>query len=154
MAKERKLSGFASHRSCCAVLNFSEGGCKLIFPNRVGKWICLSGTNFQSSHDYSAKLCDLMFLWDHPSRQLLAAVLELKGGGVDIKGVVQQLQNGADIVADLAAGVEPNFLPVLMHRQLTSIQVNALRKNKIRFRGKQIPIALLRCGGKMSDLSW
>ena len=95
-----------------------------------------------------------MFLWDHPSRQLLAAVLELKGGGVDIKGVVQQLQNGADIVADLAAGVEPNFLPVLMHRQLTSIQVNALRKNKIRFRGKQIPIALLRCGGKMSDLSW
>lgn len=95
-----------------------------------------------------------MFLWNCSSRQLLSAVLELKGGGVDVRGAVQQLQHGAEIVADLATGLELKFLPVLIHRPLNSMQVGELRKNKIRFRGDSVSIALLRCGGKISDLSW
>ncbi len=154
MAKEHKLKGFASHRSCCAVSSFHEGGCKVIFPNRAGQWICISGTKYQSSRSYPGKLCDLMFLWNSSNRQMLSALLELKGGGVDVSGAVQQLQHGAEIVADLTAGLELKFLPVLIHRRLNSVQVEELRKNKIRFRRDLVSIALLRCGGKILDLKW
>lgn len=154
MAKEHKLKGFADHRSCCAVSKYREGDCKVIFPNRAGQWICLSGTAYQNNHNYPQKLCDLMFLWNSSSSQFLSSVLELKGGGVDISGAVQQLQNGARIVDELAAGLDMRFLPVLVHRRLAPVQVEALKKGKIRFRGRSVPISLLRCGGKVSDLIW
>jgi hypothetical protein len=152
--KEHKLKGFASHRSCCAITSFQEGGCKIALPNRAGQWICLSGTKYQDNHKYVEKLCDLMFLWDRSGRRLLSAALELKGGGVDVTGVVDQLQHGADIVADLTIGLKLEFLPVLIHRRLSSVQVDALKKKRVRFRGDPFPIALLRCGGRVLDLSW
>lgn len=86
--------------------------------------------------------------------KLFSAALELKGGGVDITGAVQQLQNGAGIVEELTTGLDLGFLPVLVHRRLAPVQVDALKSRKIRFRGSQFSIALLRCGQKIADLSW
>jgi hypothetical protein len=149
-----KLGGFTAHRPCCSIRKFQEGDCKVILPNRAGLWICLSGTRYQGNHAHTAKLCDLLFIWDRSGKETVSSVLELKGGGVDVTGVVQQLQNGANIVASLVQEADLEFLPVLVHRAISSVQSRELAKRKIKFRGEQIPIALLRCGGKVSELRW
>jgi hypothetical protein len=125
----------------------------VIFPRSRSQWVCLSGTKYQSRHKYPKKLCDLLFAWYRSSAERVTFVLELKGGGISVSGVVQQLQEGAYIVEGLLSNPPPHrFRPVLVHRGLAPIQVNELRKNKISYRGKKYDIGLMRCGENIEGL--
>lgn len=154
MPKANNLGGFVEHVECCAVLSFREGNCKVTFPARNAQWICLSGTRYQAAHGHTARLCDLLFAWNRSSTQRLSSVLELKGGGMSVSGVVEQLQQGAQVIDGLLRGVTVTFLPVLVHRGMLPIQVNELRRRKIQFRGAQCTIELARCGERLGGLSW
>jgi hypothetical protein len=92
--------------------------------------------------------------WERSTNERLSSVLELKGGHFNISDVRRQLQNGADIVADLLKGIDVNFLPVLVHQRMPSVELRQLAKNRISFRGKNFRIALLKCGGKLTELTW
>jgi hypothetical protein len=154
VVKGPSLDGLRQHQRCCAVRAFNESGCKVIFPVSAGAWICLSGTRYQANHKYVDKLCDLLLGWDRAAGGLVCAALELKGGGIDVTGVVKQLQNGADIIDSLFAGERPAFLPVIVHRTMSAVQLRELRKRKINFRGRRRSITLMNCGGRILDLTW
>lgn len=153
MMKRNNFQGFDSHRSCCAIVAFRENNCKIEFPRGRSQWICLSGTKYQSQHKLQRRLCDLLFVWNRSSTEHVSFVLELKGGGISVSGVVQQLQEGAHIVESLLPDPPTRrFRPVLVHRGLSAIQVNELRKNKILYRGKKYDIGLMRCGERIEAL--
>jgi hypothetical protein len=154
VTRRRELGRFPLHRECCSIRKFHEGGCSVVFPHRDGVWVCLSGTSYQRSHSYTARLSDLLFAWHRLADGLVSSALELKGGGIDVSGVVQQLQHGADIIDTLLTGVPCVFLPVLVHRAIATIQVRELRKHRIQFRGQRFSIALMNCRGRISDLTW
>ena len=73
---------------------------------------------------------------------------------MSVSGVVEQLQQGAQVIDGLLRGVTVTFLPVLVHRGMLPIQVNELRRRKIQFRGAQCTIELARCGERLGGLSW
>jgi hypothetical protein len=156
MARNKKedLGKFVEHKPCCSVTVYGEGNCKIILPPGRSQWICLSGTKYQTVHKHSAKLCDLLFAWDNSSAQRLSCVLELKGGGMSVSGVVGQLQEGARIVEELLLDLEVQFMPLLVHRHMVKVQIDALSRQKIRFRGKPYSIKLARCGLRLIDLNW
>ena len=148
------LGNFPSHKECCAVQGFREGGCSVVFPNRAGKWLCISGTNYQKSHGYTDRLCDLVFAWNRNDSSLAAAALELKGGGLGVNEVVKQIQHGADLIDDLLGSLPCTFLPVLIHRPLRTIQHRELQRKRVRFRGERFAIALVKDRGRILDLPW
>jgi hypothetical protein len=144
---------FEDHRPCCAVLSFRENNCTVTLPKQSGKWICLSGTRYQDAHSHKEKLCDLLFSWEKSPTEPVCCALELKGGGISVSGVVEQLQQGAAIIESLLPGSQPiPFTPVLVHRGLSSIQVTQLKRQRILFFRKSFSIELMRCGGKVEQL--
>jgi len=145
--------GIEAHKSCCAVVSFRENNCTVTLPRQNNEWVCLSGTRFQDAHQHRNKLCDLLFSWEKSPTERVCSALELKGGGISVSGVVEQLQHGAAVIESLLADSGPvPFTPVLVHKGLSSIQVTQLRRQRIIFRRKTFSIELMRCGGKVEQL--
>jgi hypothetical protein len=80
--------------------------------------------------------------------------MELKSGGLDVDDVVIQIQNGAAIIEDLLDGMPCVFLPVLVHMSLKSIQVDRLRRRKIKFRNNSFGVALVKNSADVVALPW
>ena len=141
---EHPLGGFAAHAQCCAAKTFKEGGCRITLPGEIPAVICLSGTSYQAGHDFKDKLCDFLLAWERAPAVRRTSVIELKGGHFNISDVRTQLQNGADITADLLTGIDVSFLPVLVHQRMPPVEQRELPKNKITFRGKRYGIFLVK----------
>lgn len=112
----------------------------------------MSGTKYQAAHQYSGKLCDLLVFWSRDISHICAFALELKGGDPRVEHAARQIQGGADVINQLLGGADADFLPVLVHAGITTLQVRALGKIKVSFRGKLFPIKLKRCGMRLADL--
>lgn len=153
------LAWAQSHAKCCSVVRFTEGGCKVALPERSNArpgvdWICLSGTKYQHAHSHDSALCDLLFVHqaDSPDRPVLVAS-ELKGGRVDVSEVVAQLQGAAKIVECVAvSAAHLDFIPVLFRRGVSTVMVNRLRAERIRFHGERHKISLARCGTAIASI--
>jgi hypothetical protein len=148
-----KLGNFPQHKKCCATRQARENGCSVIFPSPSSIWAAISGTKYQEQHNYTDKLCDLLFAWNEMDN-LAASVLELKSGMFDVDSVVEQLQNGAYILDDLLKGLPCNFLPVLIHGPVRTMYIRRFEKKRIKFRNNQVRIELRRCGSKLVNLPW
>src|SRR5215470_19639037 len=137
-----------AHGACCSVTRFEEGGCKAMLPKPGKGWVCLSGTRYQKSHSHNGPLCDLLFfLQPATAGRQFVAVLELKGGRVDVSEVGCQLQGAATVVEGaIDASGEVDFVPLLVHRGLPTMAVNRLRSVRVRFRGAHYRVRLERCG--------
>lgn len=153
VARKDKLGGFPQHRQCCATRHVRESGCSVVLPAPPAAWAAISGTKYQMQHDYNDKLCDLLFAWNRAA-DLAASVLEMKSGKFDVDDVVKQLQNGADIIDDLLKGLACNFLPILIHGPIRTIDVRKFDKQRVKFRNNRVRIELRRCGSKLVDLPW
>jgi hypothetical protein len=154
---DHPLGGFADHGQCCLVRvgTFKEGRCKVMLPQADPTWICLSGSAYQRAHSFSEKLADLLFAWEKMPGLKLSAPVELKGGGVDVSHVQQQLQNGANLIADMLDGIKGvRFLPVLVHHAITEPERRTLRRHPVLFRGRRYEITSLKSGGAVASLDW
>jgi hypothetical protein len=156
-AEIQPMGGFTEHDLCCSVRggSFKEGNCKVLLPQDSNAWICLSGTRFQREHSYAEKLADLLFAWEKEPTLNVSAPLELKGGGVDVSHVQQQLQNGANIIAQMLTGISNiKFIPVLVFQTISDPERRTLRKHPITFRGRRYEITSLKSGGSVASLRW
>jgi hypothetical protein len=160
---QRPLGGFHDHETCCAigpVGTFTEKGCKIYLPSTAksaGTWICLEEKPYRDRHSFhDDKLCDLMFAWQQATgAQVLTAPLELKGGGVDVSHVRDQLQAGAKIIEDLLTGIKnASILPVLVHQPFKTAERRTLDRQRVTFRGKQYRIFPLKSGNHIDTLLW
>jgi hypothetical protein len=161
--RQHPLGRFHDHEPCCsigAVGTFSEKGGKLYLPSTAtsaGTWICLAEKPYREKHSYhDDKLCDLMFAWQKATgTEILSAPLELKGGGVDVSHVRDQLQAGANIIDDLLIGIrDVSILPVLVHQPFKTAERRMLDQQKVAFRGKQYRIFPLKSGNRIDTLAW
>jgi hypothetical protein len=153
VTKTSNPGNFPQHKKCCATRQAKESGCLVVLPTASATWAAINGTKYQAQHDYHDKLCDLLFAWNRTS-DLAASVIELKSGKLNVDNVVKQLQNGADILDDLLKGLRCNFLPVLIHGPLRTIDVRKFEKQRIRFRSNSSRIELRRCGSRLVEFSW
>ncbi|MDP9848327.1 hypothetical protein [Streptosporangium lutulentum] len=100
----------------------------------------------QENHDFGdRKLCDFL-LWLNKEDAFLGCAIELKGGKSNISHVAEQLQNGAQIMDRLTGDINLSFHPILVHAGIKTIEVRELDRKKIRYRGKDHRIELIRCG--------
>jgi hypothetical protein len=125
-----------------------------MMPGQSDAWICLSGTSYQDQHSFTDMLGDFLFAWERTAGERLSSAIELKSGSWNISGVHRQLQNGAAIIEDLLKGIDVNFLPALVHKRMPPVEQRQLPRYPVSFRGRDHRIALLRCGGKVTDLQW
>jgi len=74
--------------------------------------------------------------------------VEMKGGKARVNEVVEQLQQGANIVDTISSTAPLDFQPLLVHSDgsLRSIDRMLLRQKKIKFRGKSLLIETKKCG--------
>jgi hypothetical protein len=154
VSSRNRLGGFAAHRTCCAVKKYRENRCSVIFPNKAGTWIALSGTAYQTTHRYRQKLCDILFGWSQLTGGIASAAIELKGGGFDVSGVIKQLQNGANLADSLLDGLTCNFIPVLVHQGMPTMSMTQLRNTSIRFRNENYLILIIKARAEVTKFVW
>ena len=136
--------------ACCLSTKCEDAGCSLILPNGTGDLACISGSKHQGHHDTSGKLCDCIIFWSTGQREVVALV-ELKGGHVNAKQCVAQIQNGANLVHTLLGTCQSaiHFVPLLVHRGMKPIEFRILKRRKISFRKLRYLVGTLKCGDQL-----
>lgn len=96
--------------------------------------------------------CDYVAAFDYGHATRIVAI-ELKSGLFKATDVAAQLQGGAKFAeSSLPTADARDFVPMLARgRGVHPVQLKALRKQRISFRGTPHQIVLIRCGGKMVD---
>lgn len=138
---------------CCRINKFSEGRCSIILPKSKNA-ICLSGTRLQKHrHGFErTKLCDIVVHWENQGNPRFCAAIELKGGGVNVSGAVDQLQAGADLIWELSHYPHRFFRPLLVKRSLNTFQMRELSRAAVLYGGKKIKIELMNCGDSLESI--
>lgn len=76
--------------------------------------------------------------------------MELKGGHIAATQAIEQLQGGADIVHHFIPGnVEVAFRAVLACNGVKPVEVDAVRRSPIQFRGREYRVRIVRCGSNL-----
>ena len=98
--------------------------------------------------------CDrLLFYISTTVNDLIAVPIELKGGGVDASEAFQQLQAGADFAQHLTLKITKTVcFPLLFYGKIHKVQLTKLRRYRVRFRDKDLPIQIKRCGSRLTQV--
>ena len=131
-----------SHGNCLA-RKCGDAGCRIKLDRISSKHIIISGTKYQRYFRYRHKLCDFILFDCNQNDKYRLAVIETKGGKLDIfdiRGLHEQLQNGAKIANGLSASYEVHaFIPVTVKKKRIDVMARkTLLMNKkywVKFRG-------------------
>ena len=139
--------------TCCRTTRCRDQRCELRLPGG-GDLNCLHGDSYTATHQHDKKLADCIIFWDDQSLRTIA-IAELKGGSPDVRHAVQQIQAGADLVISKIAGEELarcTFVPILVHQAISKIELDVLAKERVRFRGKSVPVSRAKCGAELTTI--
>jgi hypothetical protein len=105
----------------CLASKCSDYGCQVKLDKISSGHILISGKKYQHYSKYNNKLCDFILFDCIDSSNYRLAVVEMKGGKLgkfSIKGLHEQLQNGANIADKLSRGYEVQaFKPVTVKKK-------------------------------------
>ena len=94
------------------------------------------------------KMCDYIIVSNHCGVSI--TVVEMKGGRLHAKDVVQQISNGAKLAEAITPTADERFQALLLRRKrINSIEYRTLKKYKVRFRNDRYPIVPARCGSRL-----
>lgn len=144
-ATARRSGGLCS---CCRTNSCSEGKCSIRLPPST-EVTCWNGSSYQATHSIEGKLCDCLLLWKQ-SDAFRAVVIELKGGRLNARSCIQQLQGGATLLEKTSDG-EASFLAVLAVNRLHPLERRILEKERVIFRSQKYLVQLARCGASLQD---
>ena len=85
----------------------------------------------------------------HLSANVAVGVIEMKSGHVNASDAVEQIRNGTAFTEKLVRSIgQVKYYPVLLHgsRRIHSIELRILRRQKVRFQGRNYPVIVKRCG--------
>ena len=86
------------------------------------------------------------------SQGYVLAVVEMKQGG-QAKEAIAQIRAGAAVADRLLGGAGiSDFLPIVPHNRVHSMELRIFRKEKISFRGRSKIVILKSCGFRLKDL--
>ena len=114
--------------------------------------IIIDADKYKECYNFREKLCDyiLFYLEGRP----ITAVVELKSGVVKAGEAQKQIENGSK-VAEQITGSYPvsDFLPILLHRRgVKRLDIETLKKAKVRFQGNDHMIIIERCGSQLKEI--
>lgn len=98
------------------------------------------------------QICDfIVFYWPQGTK---VAIVELKSGLVKQGDATNQMTNGARIAAKIIGSKQANdFFPILLHgKRLTRLQIDMLKRVKVRFQSKDYMVIIDRCGEQLKDI--
>jgi hypothetical protein len=109
----------------------------------------LSGSKYQANHQLQTKLADFLLWWTQGAQDC-AGVLEMKSRNPRPTDVAAQLQEAADLLAQLSVDYEDvRFAAMLAKKEMPAVAYRELSKKRVQFRGKAHPIHLVDCGGSL-----
>ena len=132
-------------KNCCE--SCSRDGCRVSLKDVPRERIVIDADKAFEVHGQSGKRCDFILFVLGSGRKLITAPIELKSGGVDVSGALEQLQEGATF-AERFAPTESEAVcrPVLFHgSRIHPRDRNKLNRTKIRFRGMDLTVKTSRC---------
>lgn len=136
---------------CCLTDRLRESGCSVRLPPPPHRKV-VSGTKYRDNHNLYSKLCDGLILWMHPSVGYSFAAVEMKGGSLSAKSVVDQLQEGAKIAEKFISAEKITFGAILFKRsRMHPIEVKVLSQKRILFRNKGYRVFVARCGSDLNS---
>lgn len=113
---------------------------------------CLNGDRYREQHGFEGRLCDCLITWTDQGTSLAAAI-ELKSGSFDAGKVCEQLQSGANLIAEMAPDVtHREFFPILAAGRPTSEERRAVNRCSVDFRGKAVKVIVARCGETLAEV--
>jgi hypothetical protein len=149
-----KIDAYSPWCGCCSVPRVSDSGTKARTPKklRTGEnaiWTINSGTLIQANHGVSGKLCDYLIRCDRPSK-IDALVVELKSRVQGANDIIEQFQNGLDLLRDKNV---PRVRAALVHSgSLKMNELRVLRTRKLLYRGKPVMLEFQRSGSSLENL--
>ena len=127
--------------------SYKREGCRVYMTDVPFPRVVVDADLAFPAHNRDGKRCDfILFLFDNKGRFLIAPI-ELKGRNVDASEAFEQLQQGADFAAGVAAQTPGTLCrPILFHRRKIHLkQLRKLNRAKVRFRGRNLTITIARC---------
>lgn len=134
--------------NCCLCLRCTDSGSNIVLPARAK---CISGTTYQRNHRHLDPLCDCLVFWRGADQDLAAAV-ELKSGRVSAGRAFMQIQAGANLIAQHAAGATLRFVPVLVIKRSDPFEIRFFDSHKIRFGDKKILVRRAKAGSSLENV--
>jgi len=97
--------------------------------------------------------CDYLLVIQDGNELAIVAPLELKSGDLKYSTAVRQLQAGADVAERwIPKNMQVRFRPtVAFGGGVRAADRKSARQGGVRFRGRQVPIRLMKCGGVLMD---
>ena len=141
----------------CIASRCRDAGCRIKLDKVCSKHILISGEKYQRWFNYNNKLCDFILFDCTGSVKYRLAVIEMKSGNVDehdMKGIHEQLQNGANIADQLSSSYEvQSFIPVAVKKKGLHVMASKTLlmndKYKVRFRSFCEMIKILKNDGSL-----
>ena len=132
----------------------SDKGCSADMTNIPPDRVVIHVEDEFDSRNMSGQRCDrLLFYVNTPVNDLVVAPIELKGGDVDASEAYQQLQAGANFAQHLTLKIAKTVcFPLLFYEHIHKVQLTKLRRYRVRFRGKKLPIQIKHCGGRLTQM--
>ena len=133
-----------------ATTSYTRNGCR-VSMDKIPRERVVLDVDLASPAGRAVKAqCDLvLFFVDTPQNSLVGVPMELKSGNVDTSEAIQQLQEGARLVEQLAPRTLKTIcIPVIVHGgQIHRRQRRKrIKPAKIKFRGEKFSIHTTRCG--------
>ncbi|BCK57388.1 hypothetical protein [Nocardia wallacei] len=113
-------------------------------------WQIASGTLIQKNHDTTGKLCD--FLVSRESRDRAYITVELKSRVQDVRSIIEQVQNGANILNQCGEDSQQFFAVLIKSRGISPHAYKILKAARINYRGRKFMIRVEKSGFDLSQL--
>lgn len=134
----------------CIVNRCNRDGCSVSLPGNSRNRVVVDCDGEGSPFGANQAKCDYLLFEETDSGTGRAVPIELKSGGIKASDAIRELQAGAAMVENL---IPPRtglrFLPLIASGNVPKGEKAAIKKVRIRFRGKPVRISRIRCGNPL-----
>lgn len=138
----------------CRVHDCNRDGCSISVKTAASRKVIIDLDCDALRIPPDQKRCDHVFIGEKNKKSWIVPI-ELKSGGFNAAGVVDQLQGGANVAEKwLPPEVDFLFVPVLVHgtRGVSKKQDAEFRSTTVEMRGRTKRVIVRRCGDKLKDI--
>lgn len=139
----------------CVATRIRKGGCSVFLDGAPTSRLIVDLDDPASPLPPPKRRCDYLFVADAADGDGWVAPMELKDGKFHAGEFARQLQAGASAAERIVPrNVMVRFRPIAVFgggRTKAERDRSHRRQSRVRFRGSNEPLRLMRCGGKLTD---
>ena len=134
----------------CVVSRCRKHGCSVALPGPARNRLLIDCDEQGSPFGLHDAKCDYLLFEAAQDGTVRAVPIELKSGRIRASDVIGQLRAGARAVENLIPpGTAIHLQPLLAYGEIPKGERAALNSGVVRFRGREVRISKIRCGGTL-----